>query len=862
MKVQFDWAYFDEEFLHDIVYSDKTPPDKQLEEDTYIKDLLVSAISDIALTPTQDFVIRYRTEIEDSFLKKHPRLVYDVFRLNNSSNYLSELERLINKPLTTGLVTSYIKALAKVGYGEYEDVLSDFIYTFTVDLANSEASEKIKLYDYQEDAYKALNDFFIEKNNSKGFLVMPTGSGKTRTTAAWLLQEMIPNGYQVIWLTHRHLLIDQAAATFAENSPSISLFAPEKEKFEIACVSGQHQKMSSLDITNDVCVLSINSVCRGLEHFSHCLKDKVVLVIDEAHHAVADSYRETIDYIFKVNPDAKLLGLTATPVRILEREERALTNIFSNNVVYSIGLAELITRGILAKPKFKRIMTNENFEEELTEQEIKHLRKYKELPAAVEKKIAESKKRNSMIVREYLANRKLYGKTLIFAMNTVQAVTLADDLAKEGIKSAYVCYTNGKELNNSIIKSFHKGDIDVLVNVNILTEGMDIPDIYTVFLTRQTTSEALLLQMVGRGMRGVYAGGTKDLYVIDFYDEWNIFTKWLNPELVMLPPLPAKKRKVQSVQKKSIAMQWNDILAAYRNLHNIPIIPFSYSKMNLPAGWYDLLDAEGEKYTLLVYSGQLSGYEKLKKNINSLPSEKELTIEYLLSHFFAAFVDIKPSPKNLQMFWENVAAGHEVVFNSFAKRDKIDPFTVAKEIRDKQIYPDAYIENIYKSYGEARSLYGAEDSYYSAVLEAMKLLKNGMQQPKQYVVEEMPIEQVPLNIDEPYDLELLLSEVIAERFKNSNISVESISWTERPMKSYFGMYYFAANSIQINKILNSSQVEREAVKYVIYHELLHIKYPHHTNEFKAEEHKYPNWAKLEHHLDYELFNGYTFSLDN
>ena len=54
---------------------------------------------------------------------------------------------------------------------------------------------------------------------------------------------------------------------------------------------------------------------------------------------------------------------------ILEREERALTNIFGNNVVYSIGLAELIARGILANPKFKRIMTSENFEEELTELE-------------------------------------------------------------------------------------------------------------------------------------------------------------------------------------------------------------------------------------------------------------------------------------------------------------------------------------------------------------------------------------------------------------------------------------------------------------------------------------------------------------
>lgn len=862
MKLQFDWSYFDEEFLHEIVYSDATPVEKQLEEDTYIKDFLVSAVSDIAIVPNQDFVMRYRTEIEDCFLKKHPRLIYDVFKLNNSTNYLTELERLINKPLTTGLVTSYLKALSKVGYGEYEDVLSDFIYTYTVDLANSEASEKIKLYDYQEAAYNALNEFFIEKNNNKSFLVMPTGSGKTRTAVAWLLQEMIPKDYQVIWLTHRHLLIDQAAATFAENSPCVSLFSPDKDKLEIACVSGQHQKMSSLATSNDICVLSINSASRGLEHLSHCLKDKVVLVIDEAHHAVADSYKVIIDYVYKLNPDAKLLGLTATPVRILQREERILTNLFGNSVVYSIGLAELITRGILANPKFKRIMTNENFEAELTEREIKHLRKYKELPAAVEKKIAESKKRNSMIVREYLTNRKLYGKTLIFAMSTVQAVTLADDFTKEGIKCAYVCYTNGKELNNSMIRSFHKGEIDVLVNVNILTEGMDIPDIHTVFLTRQTTSEALLLQMVGRGMRGLYAGGTKDLYVIDFYDEWNIFTKWLNPELVMLPPMPEKRRKIQTTQKKSVAMQWNDILAAYRNLQNIPIIPFSYSKMNLPAGWYDLVDNDGEKYTLLVYSGQLNGYEKIRKNVNSLPADEELTIEYLLKHYFGAFVDIKPSPKNLQIFWENVSSGRDVVFHSFAKRDKIDPFAVAKEIRDKQIYPDAYIEDVYKRYGEARSLFGDEDAYYGAVLEAMKLIKNGMQQPKQYVVEEMPIEQVPLVIDEPYDLEELLAEVNAEMLKSSNITVAYISWTERPMKSYFGMYYYTDNSIQINRLLNSSQVKREAVKYVIYHELLHTKYPHHTNEFKAEEHKYPNWASLEHHLDFELFNGFSFSLDN
>lgn len=862
MKIHFDWSYFDEEFLHEIVFNDKTPSEKQLEEDTYIKDILVSAVSDIAVVPNQDFVIRYREEIEQLFLRKHPRLVYEVFKLNTSSNYLTELERKEQEPLTTGLVTSYLKALTTVGYGNYSDVLSDFIYTFVVDLNNSQANERVKLYDYQEKAYEALNKFYIGDNKARGLLVMPTGSGKTRTVVAWLLQELLAQDYQVVWLTHRHLLIDQAAATFVDNSPVIKLFSTDKRSFELACVSGQHQKMSSLAQSNDVMVLSVNSACKGTEHFSYCLKEKIIVVVDEAHHSVAESYKKIIDSIFKQRPTAKLLGLTATPVRTYQREERELTNIFNNEVVYNISMAELITLGILSNPRFKRIKTSENFEQELTEKEIQYLRKYKELPNNIQRKIAESKRRNNLIVREYMSNRKIYKKTLIFAMNTVQAVTLADELDKKGVKVAYVCYTNGKELNRSIIQSFTKGELEVLVNVNILTEGMDIPDIQTVFLTRQTTSEALLLQMIGRGMRGIYAKGTKDLYVVDFYDEWEIFTKWLNPELVMLPPLPAKKRQTTAKRKKTVAAQWDEILSAYRNLRNNPIIPFTYSKMNLPIGWYDLLDSDGEKYTLLVYSEQLSGYEKIKKNFNSLPSKKELTLEYLLSQYFGTFVDLKPTFKNLQLFLENVHAGRAVVFHSYAKRDKIEPFAVAKEIRDKMLFPDSYISKIYQSYGEARSLYGSEDNYYSTVLEAMKLLKNGIEQPKQYVVEEMPIEQVPLFLDTPYDIEELMLEVINERFKGVPINIASIAWTAKPMKSYFGMYYFATNSIQINKLLNSSQVQREAIKYVIYHELLHTKYAHHTKEFLEEEHKYPEWAKLQHHLDFELFHGFSFNVDN
>ena len=73
----------------------------------------------------------------------------------------------------------------------------------------------------------------------------------------------------------------------------------------------------------------------------------------------------------------------------------------------------------------------------------------------------------------------------------------------------------------------------MLVNINVMTEGNDVPDIQTVFLTRPTSSDVLLMQMIGRGMRGVGSGGTESVNVVDFHDNWGSFASWLNPEFLI-----------------------------------------------------------------------------------------------------------------------------------------------------------------------------------------------------------------------------------------------------------------------------------------------------------------------------------------
>lgn len=119
--------------------------------------------------------------------------------------------------------------------------------------------------------------------------------------------------------------------------------------------------------------------------------------------------------------------------------------------------------------------------------------------------IACSSVRNNVILKQYLDNKERYGKTLIFAVNQMHAETLFSEFRNAGILCDYV--VSSKPGSQQIIHQFKENELTVLINVQILTEGSDVPDIQTVFLTRQTNSNSLLMQMIGRGLRGEKAGG-------------------------------------------------------------------------------------------------------------------------------------------------------------------------------------------------------------------------------------------------------------------------------------------------------------------------------------------------------------------
>lgn len=202
-----------------------------------------------------------------------------------------------------------------------------------------------KPYEHQIDAMAALNKI-DKKKYFESLLVLPTGGGKTLTACYWLLKNAVDKNKKIIWIAHRHLLLEQATETFQKNAYSDLLI--NNSSFTFRIVSGKHDKSINIKKSDNILIASKDSIARNLKVLDKWLKDEdeIYFVIDEAHHATAKTYRNIIKYIKSKVENVKLLGLTATPFRTSEVEKGLLKKIFVDDIVYNIDLKDLIKKGI------------------------------------------------------------------------------------------------------------------------------------------------------------------------------------------------------------------------------------------------------------------------------------------------------------------------------------------------------------------------------------------------------------------------------------------------------------------------------------------------------------------------------------
>ena len=523
---------------------------------------------------------------------------------------------------------------------------------------------------HQAEALQKLDRWYASKHDDQagGILVLPTGGGKTFTAVHFLCRHPLSKGGKVLWLAHTHHLLEQAFVAFEQ---AIPLIAEPITHANIRVVSGTvgHFRPADIERSDDVLVCSLQTACRALKkahpkliNFLDEAGEELFVVFDEAHHAPAPSYRKLLTDIQERCPKLKLLGLTATPTYSDERRQGWLRRLFPQGIVAQQDPHSLMAAGILSRPVFEEAQTPT--EPAFDEREYQNwIGTHRDLPEGIIHKLATDQERNDCIVAHYLTDPEKYGKTIIFADRWYQCDYFREALDKRGVR-ADVVYShvaadpgsaearNKRKVveNAKVLKKFREGKLDVLINVRMLTEGTDVPDVQSVFLTRQTTSRILLTQMIGRGLRGPKFGGTEKAIIVSFIDNWKQRVNWATydqlaegladdtiPEYGKRPPL----QLISIDLVRHLARQMDS---------GININPGPY-KTFLPVGWYrveyevaveDTDDVEPVTQLVMVFEGQKTCFEEF---LNTLEAED-------LNEFEDAEVR-KPDVKEVLTNWQN-----------------------------------------------------------------------------------------------------------------------------------------------------------------------------------------------------------------
>ena len=346
--------------------------------------------------------------------------------------------------------------------------------------------KEIKLFDYQEDMKERIEKAL--RLHRSVMAQMPTGTGKTYLLTAVIDSFVSNNPMEKVWIVaHRRELVSQIDETV--------------RKFHSYSASNTSSLLSSVK------AMSIQWL---MIHYDEIEEEPGMIVIDEAHHALAKTYKE----MWERFPKAKFLGLTATPCRL---NGKGFTDLF-DVLVQSWAVPEFISKGRLATYDFVSIKSDG-----VTQRLIDSLQKRgadgdyqnKEMDMLLNKKPSIERLYRSL--EEYGKNRK----GIVYAINISHAQKITKLYQEHGVKAIAIDSKTPAMERQQDIEAFKKGDIQVLVNVDIFSEGFDCPDVEFVQLARPTLSLAKYLQMVGRGLR--VAKGKKNCVIIDNVGLYRVF---------------------------------------------------------------------------------------------------------------------------------------------------------------------------------------------------------------------------------------------------------------------------------------------------------------------------------------------------
>ena len=527
--------------------------------------------------------------------------------------------------------------------------------------------KEIKLFDYQEDMKERIEKAL--RLHRSVMAQMPTGTGKTVLLASVVESFLREHSNCNVWIVaHRRELVSQIRETiervFSKITPSLftikegnfskthpssltlkggstshpdpltlrgeggnrptrcseplrsKVGGPSKvspdcagwDRLGAACLRpaeglGDHLGMSGVSKVSPDCLsasafnvpIKAVSIQWLSKHYDEIEEEPGMIVIDEAHHALAKTYKG----MWERFPKAKFLGLTATPCRL---NGKGFTDLF-DVLVQSWSVPEFISKGRLATYDFVSIKSDG-----VTQRLIDSLQKRgadgdyqnKEMDMLLNKK--PSIERLYQSLEEFGKDRK----GIVYAINISHAQKITKLYQENGVKAIAIDSKTPATERQQDIEAFKKGDIQVLVNVDIFSEGFDCPDVEFVQLARPTLSLAKYLQMVGRGLR--VAKGKKNCVIIDNVGLYRVFglpSQVWNWNAMFEGKLKVGKKKETAKEKEFFLMsEKQDGIQIHPDSEMMMVI--SHEELLQTLQYREFVDSKGEFAIIKLPDGKMT----------------------------------------------------------------------------------------------------------------------------------------------------------------------------------------------------------------------------------------------------------------
>lgn len=332
------------------------------------------------------------------------------------------------------------------------------------------------LREHQKDAKARIFDAW--DNADAVMLQMPTGTGKTYLFTS-VVKDLL-NHYKehrqqlnILVVAHRTELIDQISASLSRYGIPHGFIQGNRE---------QH-------LWQRVQVGSIFSLLTSRNEVNVKRKNFDYIIVDEAHHSLADTYK----HLFETFPKAKKLGVTATPWRF---NHEPFTSLYQQ-LITTPQVSWFIKKGLLADFEYVSIRPDSNIQRMIDNAKVAPMGEF------MSEELEEAFNCQRIRAKVYEAYKKFANgrKGIIYAISKSHAANLAALYNVKGVSAVAIDCDTPKDERKNLIDDFKNGKIQVLVNVEIFTEGFDCPDVSFIQLARPTRSLALYLQQVGRGLR-------------------------------------------------------------------------------------------------------------------------------------------------------------------------------------------------------------------------------------------------------------------------------------------------------------------------------------------------------------------------